>query len=261
MLNHRGHVFACLCQATMPRDHDLTWGQRKCFMQTSQACRTARFYRDYFQSLHFVILCFIQIWRARHFFRIFTLSSISVTRVLHQSLRITAIVSMELRTMHYRAILCHTILCTVVPCNTINTIPWTTIIHAISPHLPCITQFAKGFRSRVESVIFAYFHLEYHLCSLPRCAWLCPDTVTSHGDKGSKRATQVFGSLAWRFFLTFTFIYNLIFSLMGDPVIQTKLLILKHCRIRYWRKHMISHFDWNMTVYNINFPQNSDNYP
>ena len=58
MLNHRGHVFACLCQATMPRDHDLTWGQRKCFMQTSQARRTAHFYPDYFQSLHFVILCF-----------------------------------------------------------------------------------------------------------------------------------------------------------------------------------------------------------
>ena len=48
-----------------------------------------------------------------------------------------------------RTIPWHTILCTVVPCNTINTIPRTTIIHAISPHLPCITQFAEGFCSKV----------------------------------------------------------------------------------------------------------------
>ena len=100
-----------------------------------------------------------------------------------------------------RTIPCHTILCTVVPCNTINTIPWTTMQYHLICHASPNSQ--KGFvlRWRLEGVVFAYFHLEYH----PRCAWLCPDTVTSHGDKGSKRATQVFGSLAWRVFFNFHF--------------------------------------------------------
>ena len=152
MLNHRGHVFACLCQATMPRDHDLTWGQRKCFMQTSQACRTAHFYRDYFQSLHFVILCKKLLYKyAKQ--GIFFGSSLCPASVLRECYtnHSGSLLSYQCNsgpcTTVVRTIPCHTILCTVVPCGTINSIPRTTIIHAISPHLPCITQFAEGFCS------------------------------------------------------------------------------------------------------------------